>query len=164
MIDPTVHARAVEHVFAVRHASDLLLRAELAQAHRAPRRGRRGLAGAVQVTERRHGEKLADEERGESRSARRRGLRRPSDRGSVGVEEVGEAEEVEERGDERAEPRKERERVEEELGDQHFRIPYRKSHRRVRDTLSSSRERKWMSLLELERESWKVSTKMRVSE
>jgi len=141
VIDPTVHARAVEHVFAVRHAPDLLLRAELAQAHRASSRRWRGFAGAVEVTERCHGEKLADEDCGESGSALRRGLRRPGERGGVGVEEVGEAEEAEERGDERAEPREERERVEEELGDQHFRIPYRKSHRRVGDTRCLSRER-----------------------
>ena len=142
-------------MFAVRHTPDLLLGAELAQAHGASSRRRRGFAGAVEVTERRHGEKLADEERGESGSARRRGLRRPGEGGGVGVEEVGEAEEAEERGDEGAEAREERERVEEELGDQHLRIAYWKSHWRVRDTRCLRRERKWSWREKIERVLWK---------
>nr|KYP64234.1 hypothetical protein KK1_018825 [Cajanus cajan] len=126
VIDPTVHARAVEYVLAVRHAPDFLLRPELVKAHGARRR--RG--GVGEVGEGRDGEEVPDEERGERGGARRGGRGRGLGPGGVGVEEVGEAEQAEEGEDEGAEAGEEGERVEEEVWDQHFRVPYGETHRR----------------------------------
>ena len=133
VIDPTVHAPPVENVLAVRHTPDFFFRGEFAQAHGAARR-RRIPVGGCQVAERRHGEKLADEEGGESRLAWRR-RRREVRGGGIGVEEVGDAEEAEEGEDEGAQPREEGKRVEEHFRNQQLRVPYGKTHRRARETI-----------------------------
>jgi len=131
VVDPTVHACAVENVLAVAQAPNLLLLGELEQAHCA----QAVLLGAnVGVSELGDGKEVADQERRRGWGPRRRslvggvGVVRPGD---LGFEEVGESEEVEEEEYEVSEEAEEGQRVQERVREEHLRVTHRKTHRKI---------------------------------